>query len=125
MPVRSIASIWYPVSDWARALRFYTEALGLRLEASDDAAGWAAFRTPSGGPPIFLIRTENTAGAKSGSVVSFDADDIAELMARVVECGGSVSSDVQQGADSRIFTIYDPDGNTIEICEAAGPSASG
>ena len=86
MPIQSIVSVWYPVSDWQRAKRFYTEVLGLQIEACDDTAGWIACRAPAGGPPLFLVRKPST-DMKGGAVVSFDVDDVDDLIPQVVAAG--------------------------------------
>jgi catechol 2,3-dioxygenase-like lactoylglutathione lyase family enzyme len=44
-PSYDLAVVRLFVHDWERALRFYTEALGMRLEGRADEFGWAQFAT--------------------------------------------------------------------------------
>lgn len=116
MPVTGISSVWYPVSVWERAKRFYGEALGLRLLSADDQAGWAAYSAESA-VPFFLLRQPEQAGAKHGAVVSFHVTEADALLERLVAAGATVGPiDLQPAI--RNITLFDPDGNRFELTEA-------
>jgi len=117
MTLKGLASIYYPVADWPRAKRFYGEALGLALTACDDQAGWAAFSIGPSAPPLFLCKKPEAAGANGGPVVGFLVADADAVMQRIVDAGGSIDGNVQEGPTVKIFTVRDPDGNTLELSE--------
>ena len=117
MPVTGISSICMYVADWEQAKRFYGEVLGLQSASCSDSAGWAAFATSSPAPPFFLIRNPARAGKSGGTVVGFDTTDTAALLEAIRRAGGKVGEDVQEGEGVRIYTVYDPDGNALELSE--------
>ncbi|HYF78916.1 MAG TPA: VOC family protein [Symbiobacteriaceae bacterium] len=111
-----LASIWYPISRWDEAKRFYSELLGLKLNSWDDEKGWAFFET-DGGPPFFLVRRPDLAGKGTGGVVDFLCDDLMALRARLVGAGARVETDLQNGESVKVLTFYDPDGNMVEASQ--------
>lgn len=116
VPVVGIASVWYPVSNWERAKRFYGEALGLRLLSADDQAGWAAFAAESS-VPFFLVRQPAYDGDREGGVVSFKVTEADAMLERLIAAGARVGpTDLQPAI--RNITVYDPDGNRFELTEA-------
>jgi predicted enzyme related to lactoylglutathione lyase len=117
MPVTAIASVWYPVTDWERAKAFYTGVLGLSLEAYDDIAGWAAYRVGLGSPPFFLVRKPVAALPGGGGTVTFAVTESGPLREQIVASGGRVNTYIQESAAVRIYTVYDPDGNVLELSE--------
>ncbi len=116
MPILGMSSIWYPVAEWERAKTFYTDLLGLSLQACDNAAGWASLAVGSPSIPFFLVRNARKAGS-GGPVLGFDVTDAATLLSRLTTAGIRVDAHVQEGAGVRIYTVYDPDGNAIELSE--------
>ena len=104
-----INAIWYPVRQWAEAKRFYGELLGLKLTQCNDEAGWAAFDV--GGPPLFLVRNPERAGVPGGAAATLEPADLPGKVAQLRAAGVRV----EEGLEGRIFTIFDPDGNLLEL----------
>jgi predicted enzyme related to lactoylglutathione lyase len=119
MPITSISAFWYPVDRWERAKAFYSGALGLRLDQCDDEAGYAAYFIDDSSPLLFLVRRpELVANEESrGGVVTFDVTNVEPLLEAVVAFGGEVDEEIQEGEGVQIFTIYDPDGNVLELSQ--------
>ena len=120
MSVTGISSIWFGVTDWPKAKNFYQEVLGLQPGFVNDAAGWASYSVNATDPPIFLIKKHGAHANRVGShggIVGFFVEDAAAMMQRASAAGGAVSDKVQDGKDTRVFTIYDPDGNVLELAE--------
>ncbi len=116
MPIAALSALCYSVSDWEIGKKFYLETLGLPSPQFDDVAGWALLKVP-GGVPIFLIRA---GGPVSGSGLSatFDVTEIDAFLAHLRENRVRISDNVQEGPGGRIYSVYDPDGNLIELREA-------
>lgn len=108
-----INAIWYPVRQWAEAKRFYGELLGLKLTHCSDEAGWAAYDV--GGPPLFLVRKPERAGVPGGAAATLEPADLQATVERLKAAGVRV----EEGLQGRIFTVYDPDGNLLELSEPA------
>ena len=117
MSIQAVASIWYPVSDWERAKAFYGGTLGLQLDFSDDESGWAAYSTERPGPPFFLVHKPEEAGGGGGGVIGFLVTNTHEFLDRLALAGVTIDDEVQDSDTVRIYTIYDPDGNPIELTE--------
>lgn len=111
-----LASVWYPVSRWEEAKRFYSQVLGLRLNSCDDEKGWAYFET-DGGPPFFLVRRPDLAGKGGGGVADFLCEDLPALGERLTAAGARVETDMQHGENVKVLTFYDPDGNMVEASQ--------
>ena len=56
---RDINVVWYNVTDWERAKRFYGETLGLPVAMQIDEAGWVEY----GWPPPDTRRHQQVAGS--------------------------------------------------------------
>jgi predicted enzyme related to lactoylglutathione lyase len=112
-----ISAVWYPVSRWQEAKRFYCEVLGLSQTHCDDERGWVAFSTGSG-PPLFLVRRPERVGKGGGAVVTLECPDVDALRERLTRTGGRVEEELQEGAGVQIFTFYDPDGNYLKASES-------
>lgn len=117
MPITGISSVWYPVEDWERAKQFYADILGLRLDACNDTAGWAAFSAGEGNPPLFLVRKPEMVRRGGGAVVGFEVTEYATLRHKIIAFGTQIDNDVQESDTVRIYTVYDPDGNALELSE--------
>ena len=117
MSIQAVASIWYPVSDWERAKVFYGETLGLKLDFCDDEAGLASFSTEQPSPPFFLILKPEDAGGGGGGVIGFLVTNAHEFLDRLTLAGVTLDDEVQDSDTARIYTIYDPDGNPVELTE--------
>jgi catechol 2,3-dioxygenase-like lactoylglutathione lyase family enzyme len=123
------------VSDWRRAVRFYTETLGLPLSFSDEGLGWAQLATGDASLALERFVPEPARSAAAGRDreadlvgrfvgVSLAVEDIyashAELVAKGVEFleppelmpwGGVLAS------------FRDPDGNVLTL--VGSPRAAG
>ncbi len=117
MPITEISSVWYPVEDLERAKRFYSEILGLILHACDDDSGWAAFHAGTGGTPFFLVRKPEAGTRGGGAVVTFEVTDCQTFLQYLVDWDVNIDPLIQESDSVRIYTIYDPDGNAIELSE--------
>ncbi|MDF2626691.1 MAG: Glyoxalase-like domain [Symbiobacteriaceae bacterium] len=111
-----INSMWYPIAQWLAAKRFYGELLGLTQTHCSDEMGWAAYDTGTG-VPLFLVRKPNRAGVPGGAVVTFECENVDEVIARLKQAGVKVESSGAEGDSVRTFSIYDPDGNLLELSD--------
>ena len=132
MAVTGISSIWFSVTDWQRAKTFYEKVFGFRPAFCNDDTGVVAYHPNATDPPIFLIKKPVESAKHSlnaprtvihGGTVGFNVANAAEIMKQVAAFGGSVSDKVDDGFDSRVYTIYDPDGNVLELAELKKPES--
>lgn len=92
--------------------------LGLAQRECSDAAGWVAYAT-EGGPPLFLVRRPELVGGAGNATVTLETPDLDAFRTQLDRAGIRVES-VQEGS-TRILTVADPDGNRVEVAQAATP----
>ena len=114
---RGVSNVWVPVDDMDRAVRFYTEVLGLgKGETQTDE--WTEL--DADGVLVCLNgRTQEETrpgGGPGGAVIAFRGDDDLEGQAdRLREQGVDVVDGVADRSWGRVLPLRDPDGNDLEL----------
>jgi predicted enzyme related to lactoylglutathione lyase len=101
------------VSDFDRALSFYTETLGLEL-AYPAGGGWGELKTGQASICIHSGR-EGTLTTKGITSVGFAVDDFDAAFAKLKERGVVLSKPFAPCGDLRVSSFCDPDGNELSI----------
>lgn len=122
-----VGDIQVYVSDFERALRFWSEGLGLPVadKEIEDGGGFARLEFPQGGPSLNLVGPvdawdeEDYPAPGSRPSVVFDvlATDFDATLARLVACGGVQDGSVENFNGLRVVTVIDPDGNAFDLVE--------
>jgi catechol 2,3-dioxygenase-like lactoylglutathione lyase family enzyme len=118
------AVVRYQIADIERAVAFYTEQLGFRL---DSRAG-STFATVSHGDLHLLLSGPGSSGSRpmpdgrrqapgGWNRIVLYVDDLAALVTRLRGSGATLRNDVEAGPGGKQIQIEDPDGNPIEIHE--------
>jgi catechol 2,3-dioxygenase-like lactoylglutathione lyase family enzyme len=121
--VSRLATVIVPVADQDRALRFYTEALGLEKRA-DLPFGvgnrWIEVAPPGADTPIAICPPgpNVTAGGKDTGI-SLETDDIDAYHAQLKDRGVDVDAEVSRFGDPvpPLFWFRDPEGNKLMVVE--------
>ena len=111
--ITSVAFTVYPVSDMARARRFYEMVLGLPA-GSNFGDVWVEYDV---GDSTFAVTTADMGhppGAK-GAVVAFEVADLDAFVKTLKEKSVTFVVDVFETPVCRMAVIEDPDGNHITI----------
>jgi catechol 2,3-dioxygenase-like lactoylglutathione lyase family enzyme len=116
--ITGIQDIYYSVTQPERAVKFYTEALGMKLISKDDY--WIALECA--GVRIGLHPEENAIprvprdshGAHAGATLTLKSDDIAQDKARLVKAGAVILGDSDQPW-GHMLVFEDPDGNVLKL----------
>jgi CreA protein len=104
------------VSDLARSLEWYREALGFTEIYRMDEYGWAEVATAIKGLSIGLGQTEEL--KVGGTVPTFGVEDIQAAKAHIEAKGGRFEGEPYDIADQvRLVTFYDPDGNPFMLAQ--------
>ncbi len=113
-----------PVSDLARASRFYAHVLGLPVELPPGMEGVSLVM---GDPPsVDLAPSSITPSTTAGTTIYFGANgDIDGMLARVVEAGGRILEGKQYLGEmiGWLAFIVDTEGNRIGLQEQGQPPA--
>jgi predicted enzyme related to lactoylglutathione lyase len=118
-PSYDVAVVRLFVHDWERAVRFYTEALGMALESRADEFGWAQFAT---GPCRLAIERlaadDPEARALVGRYVgvSLRVPDIHATYRTLSERGVEfLSPPEKQAWGGTLAHLRDPEGNVLTL----------
>ncbi len=111
--VKGIASVWVPVQDMDRAVGFYEDTLGLKVDRQDD--DWA--EVDANGVMVGLNAREGEgARADGGAVISFQPEGgIEEAKASLEESGVDFPSEISEHPWGRIATFKDSEGNDLQL----------
>ena len=122
--VSKLANVIVPVADQDRALRFYTEVLGLELRADvpfGDSYRWIEVAPPGADTPIVICPPGPTvaAGGKDTGI-TLQTDDIDAYHAHLKDHGVDVDPEVSRYGDPVVpplFWFRDPEVNTLMVVE--------
>ncbi|MFJ4819674.1 VOC family protein [Streptomyces sp. NPDC088801] len=130
--MRRIALVTLVVDDYDEAIRFYTDALGLRL-AEDaprpDGSRWVVVEpgTPGAGTGLLLARAEGEAqaarvGDQTGGRVGFflHTDDFARDHARMAAAGVIFLEEPRHESYGTVAVFQDLYGNRWDLLQSAG-----
>jgi lactoylglutathione lyase len=117
--VTGLRTVAVPVSDQDRALRFYTEVLGLstRLDAEVEQLGgrWIEVAPEGADTSIALVpaRSGHPTGVDTG--IRLTTPDAAALHQELAGRGVEVGELLHWRGAPPMFLFTDPDGNTLEV----------
>ncbi|MGA8329439.1 MAG: VOC family protein [Mycobacterium sp.] len=108
-----VATVWLPVEDMSRAVRFYGQTLGLSVKSEGE--DWSEL--DANGVMIGLNAREATnKGAGGGAVLTFQPDgDLFNEVARLTEAGVEFIDEVSTHPWGRIASFKDSEGNDLQL----------
>ncbi|MCO5168967.1 MAG: VOC family protein [Planctomycetes bacterium] len=111
--IKRAARVILYVTDFDRAVEFYTRTLGLTL-AYPAGGGWAEFRT--GDAALCLHAGRDAAMPTKGiASVGLAVDDFDAALARLTAAGVTMSAPFDPCGGLRVSSFSDPDGNELSI----------
>jgi predicted enzyme related to lactoylglutathione lyase len=112
MPLSTVRSVYTVAQDMDLMHAFYGEALELPL-AFRDRDKWCQFK--AGLVSFALSSSSEAAAGARGSVVVFDAADVALFMQRIERLGGRHLSSRDMGSHGSVATFADPENNLFQL----------
>lgn len=111
-----VATVWMPVEDMGRALKFYGEILGLEVKKEGD--DWSEL--DANGVSIGLNGRESTRGdGTGGAVLTLQPDGtLYDELVRLTDAGVTFVGEVSDHPWGRIATFKDSEGNDLQLYEA-------
>ena len=110
---RKVAFTMYPVTDIARARRFYEETLGLGPSPSNAASPWIEFDLPGGGCLAITNVTGEAPSAGAGGTIALEVEDLDALIADLKGKGVEFMADMIHGPACRMAVCKDTEGNSL------------
>jgi len=121
-----VATVRYLVTDVERSIAFYTKALGFKLDQSmapafarvsnNDLTLWLAGPQSSAARPMPDGRRPEPGGWNRFVV---EMEDLVSRVAEMKRAGLRFRNDVVVGPGGKQILLEDPDGNVVELFEAA------
>jgi glyoxylase I family protein len=122
--IENVHGIRYQIRDVARALAFYTQHLGFKLEHQQ----LPTFASVSLGDTRILLSGPGASGSRpmpngqrqepgGWNRIVLKVSDLPGLIAELKEAGLRFRNEVETGPGGRQIQIEDPDGNPIELFE--------
>jgi predicted enzyme related to lactoylglutathione lyase len=112
MPLGAIRSLYTVADDMDLLQAFYAQALELPL-AFRDRDNWCQFK--AGQVPFALSSRSEAAQGARGSVIVFDAADLATIAQRIERLGGRHLSSRDMGPHGSVATFADPENNLFQL----------
>ena len=124
LAVKKVAFTMVPVTDVARARRFYEETLGLVVGMAGGRGDmhWVEYDLPGGGCLAITNTTGNRPSAEAGATVALEVHDLASLVAHLRAAGVTLKNDEPiRGPRCRMAMCVDPEGNAILLHQLDRP----
>jgi predicted enzyme related to lactoylglutathione lyase len=115
-----LAAMTLAATDVAGMVAFYNAVFGCELVAKP-AFGTTLYEGQLAGIKLVVCPNE-VAGVNAEQnrhQLRFEVAGLAGMVARVLAAGGALKGEAGETADQRWAAVVDPDGNTIELVEAA------
>jgi len=112
---KRVAFTMYPISDVARARRFYEETLGLKRGSMGNQGDnyWIEYDLPAGGCLALTNFTGEQPSDSAGGTIALAVEDIEQLMADLKSKGVKFKSDIIHSPVCRMAVCLDSEGNSI------------
>ncbi|OBJ59268.1 VOC family protein [Mycobacterium sp. 1423905.2] len=108
-----VATVWLPVTDMNRAVKFYGDVLGLEVRQQSDE--WT--EVDAGGLTVGLNARETASGSSGGgAVISFRPDGgIEDEVSRLQDAGVEFSGGISEHPWGKIAPFKDSEGNDLQL----------
>ncbi len=112
---KKVAFTMYPITDVARARKFYEETLGLKRGSMGNQGDkyWIEYDLPGGGCLGLTNFIPDTPSDKAGGTIAFEVEDLDKLMTDLKGKGVTFKSDVIHSPVCRMAVCLDSEGNSI------------
>jgi predicted enzyme related to lactoylglutathione lyase len=110
--VKHIAFTLYPVSDMARARKFYEQGLGLAVTNNFNDA-WVEYHLDNGCFAITTMAEGVKPSASSGGSIAFEVDDVDAAVAKLQAAKASVKVPAFDSPVCRMAVLLDTEGNAL------------
>ena len=120
MRIKSIGLAWIVVKDLKKAIKFYTETVGLKLMEEHESYGWAELQGHEEGARLGIAQLNSEEAIQPGSnaVVTFTVENIEEAMSDLKKNGAKFLGAIQEvPGHVKMQSVVDSDGNHFQIVQ--------
>lgn len=125
MRIKSIGLAWIIVKDFKKAVKFYTEVVGLKLIEINEQWGWAEFEGYDDDGMRLGIAQQRSAGEDpiepgQNAVVTFTVDNIEKAIQHIQKQGAALIGEIEViPGHVKMQAVKDNDGNLFQLVELA------
>jgi len=129
MHLKSMNLAWIVVNDLKKAIKFYTETVGLKLMEFNEQFGWAELEGSEGGARMGLaqaqFKSEEDVQPGQNAVLTFTVHNLEKAIDELIEKGAKLVGKVQEvPGHVKLQTVSDIDGNRFQLVEILTHSCS-
>ncbi len=122
MNLKSMNLAWIVVNDLKKAVKFYTETVGLKLNTLDEQFGWAELEGNDGGARIGIAQMQPNSedGVQPGqnAILTFTVLNLEEAIADLLKKSAKLLGDIQVvPGHVKLQMVADVDGNRFQLVE--------
>jgi predicted enzyme related to lactoylglutathione lyase len=122
MNLKSMNLAWIVVNDLKKAIKFYTETVGLKLMELNEQFGWAELEGNEGGARIGIAQakpaSEDDVQPGQNAVLTFTVHSLEKAIEELLKKGAKLVGGVQEVPDHvKLQTVSDIDGNRFQLVE--------
>lgn len=119
--VKGVHTVWCQVSDMDRALRFYSEVLG--LQPGYTSPYWSEFDLGNGKLGLHH-HVEGTLGDSRGWVVGLVVEDLEAFRHKLAPEGVYIAAETHEIPSGVVLDFADPDGNPMQAVQLRQTTAA-
>lgn len=120
MSIKEISLSWIVVEDLKKAVKFYTDVVGLKLNEMHEQHGWAELSGHEGGSRLGIAQKNDRERIQPGqnAVVTLTVENLTKSMADLSKKGAKTLGDVVEVPGMvKLQMIVDNDGNHLQLVE--------
>jgi predicted enzyme related to lactoylglutathione lyase len=111
---------WIVVKDFKKAVKFYTETVGLQIKTVDEEFGWAELQGPNGGAMLGIAVENDKDPIKAGAnaCLTFTVENLEKSRDFFLKKGAKFLGDiVEVPGHVKMLTGVDADGNHFQLAQ--------
>lgn len=116
----SIHLIWIVTKDFKKAVKFYTDVVGLKLLEMHDEFGWAELQGKDGGARLGIAQQNDIDGVAPGSnaVIAISVKDVEKARKEFSAKGAKMIGEILEiPGHVKLQTVVDQDGNRFQLAQ--------
>lgn len=114
--IKHIAFTMYPVTDMARARRFYEDTLGLRLSRREaHEFDWVEYDLDGGTFALTNVKDGGRPSAEAGGSIAFEVQNVDQIVEQLRTKGVRIKLGPLSTPVCRLAVILDSEGNAVTL----------
>ncbi|MDE3045866.1 MAG: VOC family protein [Verrucomicrobiota bacterium] len=123
MSIKGLNLAWIVVNDLKKAVGFYTDVVGLKLEELNEQFGWAELSGSEGGARLGIAQQNEREAIQPGqnAVVTMTVENLVAAKERLIKKGAKVVGEVVEVPGMvKLQMVKDGDNNHFQLVEMLG-----